>query len=106
MEVEGLEERSLLSATFYTADGTGNNVANPTLGTAGTDLLRVSPVAYADGISAPSLPNNPSARVISDILNNQADPSEPVARTSTPSIRTACPTSATPGGSSSTTTWT
>jgi hypothetical protein len=58
-------------------DGTGNNVANPTWGTAGTDLLRLSPVAYADGVSAPSLPNNPSARVVSDILNNQADPNNP-----------------------------
>jgi hypothetical protein len=27
--------------------------------------------AYAHGISAPSLSNNPSARVVSDILNNQ-----------------------------------
>jgi hypothetical protein len=52
----------------------GNNVADPTLGTAGTDLLRVSPAAYSDGISTPSLAKNPSARVISDILNNQADP--------------------------------
>jgi hypothetical protein len=55
----------------------GNNIADPTLATAGTDLLRVSPAAYADGISAPSLPHNPSARVISDILNNQADPANP-----------------------------
>src|SRR5262249_41019714 len=42
--------------------------------TPGPALLRVSPAAYADGISAPSLPNNPSARLVSDILNNQADP--------------------------------
>jgi peroxidase len=55
----------------------GNNVADATLGTAGTDLLRVSPAAYADGVSAPSLAKNPSARVISDILNNQADPANP-----------------------------
>jgi hypothetical protein len=55
----------------------GNNVASPTLGTAGTDLLRVSPVAYADGVSAPSLAGNSSARVISDILNNQANPANP-----------------------------
>ena len=49
-------------------------VAKPGQGTADTDLLRVSPVAYADGIDSPSLPSNPSARVISDILNNQTDP--------------------------------
>ncbi len=62
---------------FRPIDEVGNNLANPTQGTANTDLLRLSPVAYADGISAPSLPNNPSARVLSDILNNQADPSNP-----------------------------
>jgi hypothetical protein len=55
----------------------GNNLANPTQGTAGADLLRVSPAAYADGVSAPSLAGNASARVISDILNNQADPANP-----------------------------
>ncbi|HEY7310677.1 MAG TPA: peroxidase family protein [Gemmataceae bacterium] len=74
--LEPLEDRCLLSASptdFRPITEVGNNVANPTLATAVTDLLRLSPVAYADGISAPSLPNNPSARVISDIVNNQAD---------------------------------
>jgi hypothetical protein len=76
--VELLEERALPSATaFRPIDETGNNQANPTWGTAGTDLLRVSQAAYADGISAPSLANDASARVISDILNNQADPNNP-----------------------------
>ncbi len=76
-EVETLEALTLPSATFYSADGSGNNVANPTWGMAGTDLLRVSPAAYADGVSAPSLPGDASARVISDILNNQANPNNP-----------------------------
>ena len=105
LDLEVLESRVLLSATLYAPDGTGNNVANPPWGSAGTDLLRLLPAAYADGISSPSLANNPSARVVSDLLNNQADPATR-RRTSTPSIRTACPTSATPGASSSTTTWT
>ncbi len=65
------------SSSFRPIDETGNNVANPTLGTAGTDLLRVSPAAYSDGISSPSLASDPSARVVSDILNNQADPNNP-----------------------------
>ena len=106
--LERLEDRtvpSTLATGFRPITEVGNNVANPTLGTAGTDLLRLSPAAYADGISSPSLPNNPGARVVSDILNNQADPAIR-RRTSRPSIRTACPTSATPGASSSTTTWT
>lgn len=73
--VEALEDRCVPSVTGYRPiTEVGNNVANPTQGTAGTDLLRVSPVAYADGISSPSLPQNASARVISDILNNQAVP--------------------------------
>jgi hypothetical protein len=62
---------------FRPINEAGNNVASPTLGTAGTDLLRVSPAAYADGVSAPSLAGNASARVISDILNNQANPANP-----------------------------
>jgi peroxidase len=78
--LERLEERVVPSATgTRPITEVGNNIASPTLGTAGTDLLRVSPVAYADGISSPSLPNNPSARVISDILNNQANPANPPA---------------------------
>jgi hypothetical protein len=75
--METLEERTLLSSGFRAIDGFGNNIANPTWGQAGTDLLRVSPVAYADGISAPSLPQNPSPRVISNALNDQTDPNNP-----------------------------
>jgi hypothetical protein len=55
----------------------GNNVASPTEGTANTDLLRVTPAAYADGVSTPSLPQDPSARAISNILNDQTDPTNP-----------------------------
>jgi peroxidase len=81
-----LEPRVLLSATaaapaaastVESFDGSGNNVANPTWGQAGTDLLRISAPQYANGINSPSLPQNPSARVISNILNSQADPANP-----------------------------
>jgi hypothetical protein len=75
--VELLEARCLLDAGYRPITEISNNIANPTEGTAGTDLLRLSPADYADGISAPSLPNDPSARVISDLLNNQADPNNP-----------------------------
>jgi peroxidase len=78
LDMENLEDRCLPSTTgFRPIDEVGNNIANPTLGTAGTDLLRLSAAAYADGVSAPSLPQDPSARVISDILNNQANPADP-----------------------------
>jgi hypothetical protein len=65
------------SAGYRPIDETGNNRVNPTLGSAGTDLIRIAPVGYADGISAPSLPQDQSARAISNILNNQADPNNP-----------------------------
>jgi hypothetical protein len=77
--VEPLEERCQPSVAgpFRPIDEYGNNAANPTQGMAGTDLIRISPVAYADGISAPSLPQDPSARVVSDTVNNQDDPNNP-----------------------------
>jgi hypothetical protein len=82
LHIEQLEERNLLSVTgtgFRPIDEVGNNiVSNPMWGTAGSDLLRNSPVAYADGISAPSLASNPSARLISDLVSNQADPAHPL----------------------------
>jgi hypothetical protein len=76
--VERLEDRTV-PASFRPISEIGNNTANPNWGAAGTDLLRLSPVAYADGVSAPSLPNNPGARVVSDIVSNQADPANPSA---------------------------
>lgn len=73
-----LEQRVLLSATgVEPIGGTGNNVAHPTWGAAGNNLIRLTPAQYANGYSTPSLPNNPSARLISNLVNNQADPADP-----------------------------
>jgi peroxidase len=87
-----LEPRVLLSATTAAPaakipaptassvepiNGAGNNVANPTWGQAGTDLLRLTPAQYANGVNSPSLPQDPSARLISNLVNNQADPANP-----------------------------
>jgi peroxidase len=69
--VEQLEQRCLLA---HSITGFGNNVLNPTWGTAGTDLLRVSPVQYADGTDSPSTPNDLNPRLISNQLNNQSNP--------------------------------
>src|SRR5216684_3766388 len=63
-----LEERCLMDAGFRSVTGLGNNIANPTWGQALTDLIRISPVAYADGISSPSQPNTLSPRQISNDL--------------------------------------
>ncbi len=79
-----LEERQLLSASTVLPagavepiGGTGNNVENPTWGAAGNDLIRLTPAQYANGYSTPSLPQDPSPRLISNIVNNQADPANP-----------------------------
>ena len=53
-------------------DGSGNNLANPTLGRAGAQLLRLAPTAYADGTSALAGADRPSARVISNVVVAQA----------------------------------
>ena len=79
-----LEQRVLLSASAVLPanavepiGGTGNNVAHPTWGAAGNDLIRLTPAQYANGYSTPSLPQDPSPRLISNIVNNQADPADP-----------------------------
>jgi hypothetical protein len=73
-EIEMLEARCLLDSGFRTITEVGNNVANSAWGASNTDLLRVSPVAYADGLNAPSQPNTLSPRVISNSLDNQSNP--------------------------------
>jgi hypothetical protein len=77
MSTSGDSSQGGSASGYRSIDGTGNNVSNPALGSTSTDLLRKSPVGYADGISAPSLPQDQSARGISNILNNQADPNNP-----------------------------
>lgn len=72
--LEVLEGRALLSALgFRSIDGTGNNVANPTWGSDGTDLLRTVPAQYADGISTPSGADRPSARAVSNAVSDHPE---------------------------------
>jgi hypothetical protein len=66
--LEILEDRCLVSATFRSIDGSGNNQANTDWGSAGSQLLRAAPAAYADGVSAPAGVDRPSARLISNDL--------------------------------------
>jgi hypothetical protein len=76
LEVERLEDRYMPSGVtgYRPVTEVGNNIASPTEGATGADLLRLSPVAYADGVSSPSQPNTLSPREISNNLNNQSDP--------------------------------
>src|SRR5262245_1473479 len=56
------------SFTGRTLDGSGNNVANPTWGQAGTRYLRVTSPNYADGIG--KMVSGPSPRYISNRIFN------------------------------------
>src|SRR5438067_703426 len=67
--LEALEDRCLLSgSSFYSIDGTGNNLAHSEWGSVGVQLLRAAPAQYADGISALAGASRPSARAISVAL--------------------------------------
>jgi hypothetical protein len=72
LHLEPLETRVV--PDVRSISGLGNNVANPTWGQSATDLLRVTPVSYTDGVSAPSQPNALNPRQISNQLNNQSSP--------------------------------
>lgn len=58
-------------------DGTGNNLEDSDLGSAGEQLLRVAPADYADGISEPAGEDRPSAREISNALSTHIDDAVP-----------------------------
>src|SRR3979411_3110600 len=69
--IEALEVRCVPDAGFRSITGYGNNIANPTSGEAGPDLIRIAPAAYADGLNAPSGPSRANARFISNALSDQ-----------------------------------
>ena len=56
------------AAAYQSLDGTGNNLVQVEWGSTNEQLLRMSPVAYADGISAPSGADRPNAREVSNLL--------------------------------------
>jgi hypothetical protein len=69
---EVLENRVLMAADVPSINGSGHNLSHPAWGMAGNDLLRLSPAAYADGVSAPSGATRPSARAISNAVAAQS----------------------------------
>ncbi len=52
-------------------DGYGSNPLHPEWGAVGTNQLEIVPLAYSDGISAPSGSDRPNPRVISNTIFNQ-----------------------------------
>src|SRR5258708_33405919 len=68
-KIETLEARCLLDASsFYSLDGTGNNLAHPDWGAVGQDLLRIAPAQYGDSVSSLGGLDRPSPRLISDVI--------------------------------------
>jgi hypothetical protein len=66
---------SVSAIEIRTIDGSGNNIAKPTLGIAGSQLKRIAPVGYDDGIKVPrgGEPSSlPSAREISNLVIAQS----------------------------------
>ena len=83
LPAEMLESRMHLSATVEPINGVGNNIANTSWGSSGTDLIRLAAAAYADRIDSPSLSSDLSARQVSNILNSQSDPANTIEDIST-----------------------
>src|SRR5262245_5822197 len=71
LELHQLEERTSPTDVFRSIDGTGNNLSHLAWGSAGSDLLRLAPAAYANGISTPAGTTRPSARVVSNTVVDQ-----------------------------------
>ncbi len=69
-QLEILEDRTV-PASFRTIDGISNYLNNNLWGSAGVELLRISPAEYGDGVSAPAGTDRPSAREISNALVDQ-----------------------------------
>ena len=72
LRAETLEARDVPSAAIRSIDGSGNNLAHTTWGQTGTDFIRLAPAQYADGISTPAGATRPSARTVSNTIDDQA----------------------------------
>lgn len=65
---------SAWSQEYRAIDGTNNNLQNPTWGAADTEMPRLVPPAYGDGISALGGIGWPNPRVVSNTLFSQEEP--------------------------------
>lgn len=63
---------NLGDSEFRSIDGHDNNLLNPDIGAAGTQLQRLVAADYADGISALAGADRPSPRLISNIVSGQS----------------------------------
>lgn len=77
LNVEACEQRMLLSGNpmidIASIDGSGNNLEDPSLGSVGEQLLRLTTAEYGDGISTLAGEDRPSAREISNAVVSQSE---------------------------------
>jgi len=67
------QQRPPAPAPRYSLNGEGNNVTNPEWGSVSRGFIRMAPQSYADGISAMSGTDRPSARVVSNSISDQTE---------------------------------
>jgi peroxidase len=67
----GFDSPAAAPPEFRSFDGTGNNLANPLWGSAGTDYARMARVDYADGFSTARLTGRPNPRSVGVALMRQ-----------------------------------
>lgn len=72
LDLEQIQDDTL-TQEVAPVDGTGNNEANPDYGAAGVELLRLTTVEYADGLSTPAGEDRPSAREVSNTVADQPE---------------------------------
>lgn len=60
-------------AQYRSIDGHDNNLENPLVGSAGTQLRRLVPADYSDGITALAGADRASARAISNLVSSQTE---------------------------------
>jgi hypothetical protein len=66
----------MAASTFYSVDGSGNNLARVDMGKTDTALIRYARASYADGKSSPAGATRPSARVISNAVSDESEKSK------------------------------
>lgn len=67
-----LVQPSISLAEFRSFDGSGNNLAHPDWGSAGSNFTRLPAVDYADGISQARLAGRPNPRAVGNALFRQS----------------------------------
>jgi len=68
----GFTATASAAAVYRSFDGSGNNKANPSWGAAGTQLLRLGPSFYSDGVSIPAGQTRPGTRMVSNAVSAQS----------------------------------